>query len=241
MAFMKFFNRKLALCSQVKDNLEGDKVGEQRRRRRQKISFLQNPKPKAPREISKVLEGMFLSFIQQGNIDSIDDSTDSTSKTASWRSCDSPDYKRCSMELLDEDKAAMWAKAIQDSRRLPQASHHFSNNHIMVNAERAKRCAPALKRMRDLDAAARWHAEKMAAANEVFHANADKLLSMLETPSDYLGENVGRGKSIQEIHEEMMENKSDVYNMSDRRYREMGMATAKGKDGNLYLCQIFRC
>ena len=64
-----------------------------------------------------------------------------------------------------------------------------------------------------------------------------------------IGENVGRGKTINEIHSMMMmttnsknKNKNNVSqrnNILHRRFVYMGVGTAKGDDGLLYLCQIF--
>lgn len=182
--------------------------------------------------------GRYLSPKPTGSLDNSSSDTSETTRTASWKSCDSPDYKRCTIESFD-DTAVMWNRALQDSRRLPQSTK-FSNNHIMVNAERSKRCAPALKRISHLDTLARWHAEKMASENKVLHADEMELLSKLERPTDILGENVARGESIRSIHQAMCKIKSDIYNMTDRRFTEMGMATARGPDGDLFLCQIFR-
>jgi len=61
------------------------------------------------------------------------------------------------------------------------------------------------------------------------------------SPKARIGENVAKGSSILEIHQHMMEKSSkNRRNMLDDKYRQVGMATAKGKSGKtLYLCQIF--
>ena len=99
----------------------------------------------------------------------------------------------------------------------------------------------AVKRCSALDAVARWHAETMAAEGKVRHSDSRDLQARLKDQvGEHLGENVGAGESIRAIHHEMMQNVGDSRNMTDRRYKEMGMATARGKNGELFLCQIFR-
>jgi uncharacterized protein YkwD len=111
----------------------------------------------------------------------------------------------------------------------------------MVNNDRLKNMVAPLVRLRELDSIARAHAEAMAAAGKVFHMNPQDIRSRFCRASRRLGENVARGTSIQEIHQAMMKNLSDRNNILDRRFTNMGMATARGKDnGLLYLVQVFR-
>lgn len=130
-------------------------------------------------------------------------------------------------------------KAMERARKLPRTCY-FSNNHIIVNTERTKRVIPTLSRNLDLDTLARWHAESMAASAHTFHSNPVQIHSKLKKPSRRIGENVAVGETIRDIHRQMMEKKGDRNNILDRRYAEMGMGTAKGRNGELYLCQIFR-
>lgn len=129
--------------------------------------------------------------------------------------------------------------AMQRSYKLPRTSH-FSNNHIMVNRARAKRIVPALSRNPNLDTLARWHAEAMASSRKIFHSDPVEIQAKLKVPSRRIGENVAVGESIKDIHRKMMTKKGDYNNIIDRRFVEMGMGTAKGRNGELYLCQIFR-
>lgn len=130
-------------------------------------------------------------------------------------------------------------EAMERARKLPRTCY-FSNNHIMVNTERTKRVVPSLNRNLDLDTLARWHAESMAASAQTFHSNPVQIYSKLKKPSRRIGENVAVGETIRDIHRQMMDKKGDRNNILDRRYTEMGMGTAKGRNGELYLCQIFR-
>jgi uncharacterized protein YkwD len=110
----------------------------------------------------------------------------------------------------------------------------------MVNQERSKRIRAPLVRLRELDEIARDHAERMASKNSLFHSTPDELKSKFNRSSRRLGENVKRGDRIRNIHEGMMKDVSDKNNILDGRYTHMGMATARGSDDNLYLCQVFR-
>jgi len=98
-----------------------------------------------------------------------------------------------------------------------------------------------LIRMLELDELARIHAEQMAEEDELRHAEADALrFALKDIPHRRLGENVARGESVRSIHNDMMNTLSNRNNILDRRFSHMGMGTAVGKHGDLYLCQIFR-
>jgi len=123
-------------------------------------------------------------------------------------------------------------------RQLP-GTWYYSSNHILVNKERVKRNIPALIRRIELDALARERAEKMAKDGSVVHGNPDECQFRIQ-PCRRFGENVACGTTIRDIHTAMVKNDADRNNMIDRRYSNMGMGTARGKDGTLYLCQIFK-
>jgi uncharacterized protein YkwD len=126
------------------------------------------------------------------------------------------------------------------SRKLP-GTDYYSSNHILVNKERIKRLMPPLIRRSKLDELAREHAMAMAAKDALLHSDPDALMQKVGRPSRRLGENVAYGRSIREIHTMMMKEKgSDKNNLLDRRFLTMGMGTARGPDGGLYMCQIFR-
>lgn len=201
------------------------------------LSFLTDRKSTS-KQVKKALGGTYLSR-KEASLRSCS-TEDLTETSSNWKSCGSQDYRKRS-QLSFEDQQKQWGQAIVDARRLPGTSH-FASNHIMVNKERTKRTVPALKRSPQLDAVARWHAETMAKNEKVKHSDPKELQSKLEESGRYayLGENVHSGCSIRSIHREMVDTVGDVRNMTDRRYTEMGMATAVSKSGELYLCQIFR-
>ena len=118
----------------------------------------------------------------------------------------------------------------------------------MINNERTKRTLAPLKRKPSLDEIAKEHATKMANQGQLIHPDLDDLQqqSHSTTPeapcSEYdqrLGANVGCGSNIEHIHQVMISTESNLNNMIDRRFVYMGIGTAKGDDGSLYLCQIF--
>jgi Cysteine-rich secretory protein family len=165
-----------------------------------------------------------------------------------WSSCDKLDYHRGAPLIVTspesghpiDDPAAELGIVLAKSRRLP-ASTAFASNHVMVNNDRISQMVAPLIRLSELDAIARSHAEDMARKGEVFHSKPQEIRSSFCRASRRLGENVARGPDIRAIHAGMMNNVSDRNNLLDRRYTNMGMATARGKDdGLLYLVQVFR-
>ena len=206
------------------------------------LAFLKD-KPSTSKQAKKLLVGGKYLSRKEASLRSYstEDVTETTTSMESWKSCGSQDWRKRS-QLSFEDQQKQWGKAIVDAQRLPKHTGYYASNHIMVNKERVKRTIPALKRSPDLDAIARWHAESMAAERAVRHSDPKELQAKLEELGvyAYLGENVHSGTCVRTMHREMVETVGDVRNMTDRRYTEMGMATAKGSDGELYLCQIYR-
>ena len=143
---------------------------------------------------------------------------------------------------LESDPVAALGKVMAQSKLLPSTDYYCSN-HIMVNDERVKRMTAPLSRLRELDDLARHHAEQMAKSQVLFHSNPATITNKFQRPFRRMGENVASGANIRDIHTNMMEKPescSDKYNILHRCYTHMGMGTAKGDDGTLYLCQIFR-
>lgn len=137
-------------------------------------------------------------------------------------SCTRSVHTSCAMELMDAEICV---------------------NHVLVNAERERVSVylKPLRRNEELDELAREHAEAMAKACKTYHSEASQMVSQMEhRPAARLGENVARGASMEYIHHKMSQRKSDYANMMDWRYSEMGMATATGADGKIYLCQLYR-
>jgi uncharacterized protein YkwD len=46
--------------------------------------------------------------------------------------------------------------------------------------------------------------------------------------------------SIQEIHYRMLSTDTDVKNMINKDFSEFGIGTSLGRNGKIYLCQVFK-
>jgi uncharacterized protein YkwD len=145
-------------------------------------------------------------------------------------------------DLKVGDEATMLGMVMARSRKLP-GNWYFSNNIILVNKARCVEKVPALSRDMELDHIARSHAEIMAMTGIAGHSDPTTQRFKLSGPCRRIGENVAVGKSIKDVHQEMMESRkrqADRNNILDRRYTSIGVGTAKGKDGRLYVCQVFK-
>ena len=171
------------------------------------------------------------------------------SPATSWKSAGSKEHNVNAPLLVtnpdnqDEvitNEAQELGTIIARGRKLP-GTWYYSSNHVLVNQERTRRTMKPLIRMRILDEIARIHAELIAAEEELRHVDADALRYALQNiPYRRLGENVARGNNVRSIHNDMMSTLSNKNNIVDRRFTHFGMGTAVGKDGEIYLCQIFR-
>lgn len=138
------------------------------------------------------------------------------------------------------DEALELGMAMARSKNLP-GMWYYSSNHIMVNKERTKRAAAPLTRMRALDELARDHAQAMANEHRLHHIPTEELAYALQNVAHRrLGSNVYKGENIRNMHDDMMDDLANRNNIVDRRFTHMGMGTAMGANGELYLCQIFR-
>ena len=145
----------------------------------------------------------------------------------------------CSVDDSRLRAAKEFGLMIAKNKRLPTVCPGFvSSNHVLVNKERTALHLPALTRRLELDELAREFATAMAKKGKVKHGPID--VEDRIDPCDAFGVNCASGLSVQEIHEKMLLNPSERSKMVDRRYSQMGMGTAKGKNGKLYLCQIFK-
>jgi uncharacterized protein YkwD len=155
------------------------------------------------------------------------------------RRLDIPTFNGEQMEPMTDEMEEL-GLIMARSRQLP-GTWYYSSNHVLVNKERTKRGIAPLIRKVELDELARKIAASMAESQSVRHSNPHDLMFELQAPCRRLGENVASGSSIREIHRGMMQtSQADKNNILDRRYTSMGMGTALGSDGELYLCQIFR-
>jgi hypothetical protein len=158
----------------------------------------------------------------------------------------SPMFKRRS-GLIESDNVVklgdeeIFGRVMMRSRMsLPNSKGGIASFHVLVNEERTKKGVAPLARNRTLDDFAREKAKAMAELGQLCHADPVEIQKAFGKASSRLGSNVARGSSVSEIHEAMKRSISDINNVRDRRFTLIGVGTAKGEDGKLYLCQIFR-
>jgi len=115
-------------------------------------------------------------------------------------------------------------------------------NHIMINnLRRDHYSVHALVRSRELDEIAREHAAYMARKQVMVHAVEDESELQDKLRAKTVGSNVQRGVSVQVMHEYTLRTKGEALaNLVSSQFTELGMGTAQGSDGKLYLCQLFR-
>ena len=118
------------------------------------------------------------------------------------------------------------------------------DDHHLVNVARRNHGLAPLQRTVHLDELAQAHASTMALRRSVFHSvnSVNALRNKLR--SIHVGENILRGKSILTMHNETMMSKQPTSflrnNILCATFDQMGMGTALGQDGLVYLVQVFR-
>lgn len=106
-----------------------------------------------------------------------------------------------------------------------------------TNAARASAGLPLYQYAGDLASVAQGQAERMAARSDVYHN--PNLGS--EVPNwKKAGENVGAGDDPDQIHDAFMASSGHRANILSATYTELGIGTAIGGDGRLYVAEVFR-
>lgn len=106
-----------------------------------------------------------------------------------------------------------------------------------MNSARAHHGLRPYVQRRDLTAAARRWARWMAAHHTLAHNPA--LGSNVCCWRD-LGENVGRGPSEPALNRAFMASREHRANILSRTFTQVGVGTARGSDGRLYVDELFR-
>ena len=89
----------------------------------------------------------------------------------------------------------------------------------------------------DLTAVARRQAGRMAASGRIYHnPNLTSEVSGWRS----IGENVGVGSSVSAIHSAFMGSSSHRANILSGTFTEVGIGTARGGDGRIYVSEVFR-
>lgn len=89
----------------------------------------------------------------------------------------------------------------------------------------------------DLASVARRQAARMAARHSIYHN--PNLGSEVSNWSS-VGENVGMGPSVSSIHSAFMNSSSHRSNILSTTFTEVGIGTATGSDGTIYVSEVFR-
>lgn len=104
-----------------------------------------------------------------------------------------------------------------------------------TNALRASKGLPSLIVNGTLVAKARGWAEHMAAVNAISHSNLSD-----GAPSEWtrLGENVGRGPSVDSIHNALVASSEHYKNLTDPGFRYVGVGVVNA-NGTYYVSEVF--
>jgi uncharacterized protein YkwD len=123
------------------------------------------------------------------------------------------------------------------------ATGNYSSNHILVNQARQYHGQKPLKRNTTMDNVARRYAQRLAECDE--RCSFDKRALERELNAKRIAINVQRGESIRAMHDRAMAQwraglpGKERTNMLCSHCTSFGVGTAKGKDGQLHMCQIF--
>jgi len=134
-----------------------------------------------------------------------------------------------SREMGRRGKSNSLADLVQYKEEEIHSTSYFASNHVLINRERMKRGLRPLTRNVPMDELARKCAETMAESS-----------GLQALPTTYVG-NVLRGENIRAIHRSTMLQKQgrERANILNPYFQDFGVGTCKGKDGMLYMCQLF--
>jgi len=105
-----------------------------------------------------------------------------------------------------------------------------------INAERSQRGLRSLSWSEELAGVARRHAQRMANEDHLYHnPNLRNEVDNWEV----LGENVGYGPGVDDLHQAFMNSSSHRANILDPVYTQVGVGTV-WRDGTLWVTQVFR-
>ena len=106
-----------------------------------------------------------------------------------------------------------------------------------INASRAANGLAALSVDGGLRSHARNHTQDMIDADEIYHSSSDELKAAAGSGWSKLGENVGRGGTVDSLHKAFMDSAGHKANiLGDYNYAGIGTASS---DGVLYVTVVF--
>jgi hypothetical protein len=107
----------------------------------------------------------------------------------------------------------------------------------LTNGERSSRGIRTLSSVSDLASLAEQHSRDMAAQHAIFHNNS--LPSEVGGNWHKLGENVGRGSSVSQVHNAFMGSSTHRIHILDSAYNQIGVGVVRGSDGYVYITEVF--
>lgn len=122
----------------------------------------------------------------------------------------------------------------------PSAGATATDDSTLVsktNSARTQRGLSPYSVAGDLTAAARRHAAQMAAQRTIYH---DPNLASSVCCWSSLGDNVGVGPDASSVHDAFMASTEHRDNILSATFTQVGIGTARGGDGRLYVDEIFR-
>lgn len=105
-----------------------------------------------------------------------------------------------------------------------------------INSERGAAGRAALSSDSEATAVARRHSDRMMADGRIYHNN--NLPNEMDGWTK-LGENVGKGYDIAEIHKAFMDSAAHRNNILDSGFTSVGVGVSVASDGEIYVTQIF--
>ena len=113
--------------------------------------------------------------------------------------------------------------------------------HELINKERVQRGRQSLQRNMYLDRIGQLQAKFMADQGELsFTCDTTIELEQLLNSST-VGENIQKGQDVETMHQDIMNHgRSKFHKIVNKNFVEFGIGTARGKDGTLYMVQLFR-
>jgi hypothetical protein len=123
---------------------------------------------------------------------------------------------------------------------LPGVAYAGPNEGDIFSAVNSARASAGLRGYAyagDLAAAARGQAERMAASGELYH---NPNLGSEVGGWSRIGENVAFAGDWRSAHQVLMNSSAHRAQILDSGYTQMGVGTAVGKDGTLWVAEVFR-
>lgn len=106
-----------------------------------------------------------------------------------------------------------------------------------INASRSSAGLSPVKMSGSLSNYARSHSANMADSNSIFHSTSDQLRAAAGSGWSKLGENVGRGPTVSDLHTAFMNSSGHRKNILGD-YDTVGIGTVN-KDGYIYVTVVF--